>query len=241
MIEQLQEYGLSEKEAKVYLACLKAGPSTASRISTLTDLRRSTTYDVLESLKAKGLISSFVRAKKYFFQAADPGELLSVLHQKESKLKQILPQLQSAKASVTEKPRVELFEGVKGAMTMLEELYKFKELLVFGSAVKAHDALKHLQEVFAVKRAEKGIKLRAILERSKFAEFRIKDPKIKKYTELRYLESMKKYPTVTFIAGDQVGMLTLEKEIVGIRLINKEISKTHRLIFENLWQQAKPA
>ncbi|MBS3158284.1 hypothetical protein J4206_03275, partial [Candidatus Woesearchaeota archaeon] len=51
--EQLREYGLSDKEAKVYLACLKAGVCTANKISILTDLRRSTTYDVLESLKSK--------------------------------------------------------------------------------------------------------------------------------------------------------------------------------------------
>ena len=240
MEEQLQEYGLSEKEADVYLACLKMGPSTANRISSATDLRRSTTYDILESLKAKGLISSFIREKKYYFQAADPSELLAFMHAKEEKLKQILPQLERIKATVTEKPRVELFEGIKGVQTLLEELYKEKEILVYGSAQKVHEALKHIPEVLAVRRAELGIKLRAVFEKSEHAEFRIKDPKIRKVTEMRFLEVMRDIPTVTLIAGNQVGILTLEKEIIGIHITNKEISQTQKFLFKNLWKQAKP-
>lgn len=239
MEEQLREYGLSEKEARVYLACLKAGACTANKISSLTNLRRSTTYDVLESLKVQGLVSHFIKDKKYFFQAAEPSELLSFLQEKEKKLKVILPQLEKIKATFTEKPKVELFEGIKGVTTLLEELYKEKELLVYGSAIKVHDALKHIPEVFAVKRVEKGIKLRAVFERSEYAEFRIKDQKIKKFTEMKFLNLMREMPTVTFIAGNQIGILTLEKEIMGIHIINKEISLKEKTIFENFWKQAK--
>ncbi len=240
MEEQLQEYGLSEKETKVYLACLKRGPSTANRISAATDLRRSTTYDILESLKAKGLVSSFVKDKKYYFQAADPAELLSFMHAREEKLRKILPDLEKIKATVTEKPGVELFEGVKGVLTLLDELYKEKELLLYGSAKKAYEALRHIPEAYATRRAELNIKLRVVFEKSEYAEFRLKKPKVKKVTEMRFLEYMKNFPTVTFIAGNQVGILTLEKEILGVHIINKEISQTQRLIFENLWKQAKP-
>jgi len=240
MEEQLQEYGLSEKEAKVYVACLKMGPSTANRISTATDLRRSTTYDILEALKAKGLISSFVRDKKYYFQAADPAELLAFMHAREEKLKRILPELEKIKATVTEKPSVELFEGIKGVLTLLDELYKEKELLLYGSAKKTYETLRHIPEAYATRRAELGIKLRVVFEKSD-ATFKLKEPKVKKVTEMRFLEYMKNFPTVTFIAGDQVGILTLEKEILGVHIINKEISQTQRLIFESLWKQAKPS
>ncbi len=239
MEEQLREYGLSEKEAKVYLACLKSGSCTANKISSLTNLRRSTTYDILESLKSQGLISSFIKDKKYYFQSAEPSELLSVLHAKEKKLKLILPQLEKLKKTFTEKPKVQLFEGIKGVTALLEELYKEKELFIYGSAIKVHEALKHIPESFALKRVEQKIVLRAVFERSEYADFRIKDPNIKKFTEMRFLESMKELPTVTLIAGNQIGILTLEKEIVGIHITNKEVSTTHKKLFENFWKQGK--
>ena len=86
MEDELRDYGLSEKETKVYIACLKAGACTANRISELADLRRGTTYDILESLKGKGIISSFKSGKKYQFQATEPKELLVLLKEKKHRL-----------------------------------------------------------------------------------------------------------------------------------------------------------
>jgi sugar-specific transcriptional regulator TrmB len=239
MEAELREYGLSDKEAKVYLTCLKLGASTANRISSSTELRRSTTYDILESLKSKGLIGSFVKDKKLYFQASEPLELISLLRSKEEKIRAIIPQLEKIKATVAEKPKVELFEGIQGVTVLLEKLYAEKELLLYGSAHKASETLKHIPESLARRRVELGIELRAVFEHSKYATFRIEDPKIKKFTQMRFLDIMQAFPSVTFIAGDQVGILTVEKEIVGIRIVDKEISKTQKLIFENFWKQAE--
>ncbi len=239
MEKELEEYGLSVKEVKVYLACLKLGTSTANRLSASTDLRRSTTYDILESLKAKGLIGSFIRDKKHYFQAAEPADLLELLHQKEVSIKKVLPELEALKMTTVEKPKVRLFEGTRGVTTMLEELYQEKELLIYGSAQKAFEGLKHIPESLAFRRAQLKIKARMIFERSEYAWYRIKDPQIKKVTEMRFLESMRKCPSVTWIGGNQVGIVTLDRELVGVHIINKEIAKTQRLAFESFWVQAK--
>ena len=52
--EELRKYGLSEKEAKVYLALLKKGPSTVNEIAESADLVRTTTYDILKILREEG-------------------------------------------------------------------------------------------------------------------------------------------------------------------------------------------
>src|SRR3989338_1946616 len=207
METELMEYGLSEKEAQIYIACLKTGPSTANRISSATDLRRATTYDILESLKAKGLMGSFIRDKKNYFQATEPITLLKRMQEKEQRIKGIIPLLERMKGIATEKPHVELFEGVRGVTMLFEELYKEKALVLYGSAEKAHLALKHVPESLAVRRAELGITLRAVMEKSPYATFRIKDPHIRKVTQMRFLNTMKYFPTVTFIAGNKVGKI----------------------------------
>jgi len=234
----LRDYGLSEKEAKVYLACLKSGASTANKISNLTELRRSTTYDILQALKSKGLIGFFVKDKKYYFQAVEPRELIALLKEKEDKIKRVLPELEKIKESAREKPLVEMFEGIKGAIALLEELYKEKELLVYGSAQKAYESLKHIPESLARRRVEEKIKAKMIFEKSKYALFRIEDPKIRKVTEMKFLKSMEKCPTVTFIAGCKVGILSFDGEISGVYIQDKEISDTQRIVFENLWNRA---
>ncbi|MDP1695260.1 MAG: helix-turn-helix domain-containing protein [Candidatus Woesearchaeota archaeon] len=238
MEEELRDYGLSEKEIKVYVACLKAGACTANRISELADLRRGTTYDILESLKEKGLISSFKSGKKSHFQATEPKELLVLLKEKERRLAEIIPSLEKIKSSVIKKPEIVLFEGFKGVLTMLEELYKEKEILLYGSAEKVAQVLRHIPKAFALKRAREKIFMRIIFEHSEDAEFRMKDPRIEKVTKMRFVEEMKKFPTVTLIAGEKVGIIPLERELIAILIKNKETSETQRLIFENYWRQA---
>lgn len=240
MLDQLREYGLSEKEARVYISCLKLGSSTANKISSMTGLRRSTTYDVLEALKQKGLIASFSRDKKHYFQAVEPTEFLTFAEAKVEKLKKILPELERIKGFAVEKPHVELFEGFKGVTSLLESLYREKEVLLYGSLSRAHSLLKHLPYIMAKKRAQRGIPCRTICEHTKYATFRLQDPEIRKYTHIRYLASMKNMTTSNFVAGNQVGIIVLEHEPVGIHIINKEIAKTQRYVFEALWKVAEP-
>lgn len=239
MEEQLKEYGLSDKESKVYLACLKSGSCTANKISSLTNLRRSTTYDILESLKTQGLVSVFIKDKKYYFQSAEPSELLALLKNKEEIIQKIIPSLEKLKGSAIEKPIIELFEGMKGAITLLESIYREREILSYGSACRASEVLRHLPESLARRRVEKNILLKAVFAKSKHATFRIEDTEIKKVTEMRFLEEMKYFPSVTFIAGNQVGIIKLEGELIGIHIIDEKIAKTQRLIFESYWKRAK--
>ncbi len=54
-IETLESLGLSEAEARVYLALLETGSTLAGPIIKKTGLHRGTTYQILQRLKEKGL------------------------------------------------------------------------------------------------------------------------------------------------------------------------------------------
>ncbi|MDZ4385041.1 MAG: helix-turn-helix domain-containing protein, partial [Candidatus Moranbacteria bacterium] len=76
MLEKdLQEIGLNEKEARVYLSALELGQSTVQDIAKKALVNRATTYFVIESLMKSGLMSSFQKGKKQYFVAADPDRL----------------------------------------------------------------------------------------------------------------------------------------------------------------------
>ncbi len=57
--KELQNLGLTEKEARTYLASLELGPETAQNIAKKTGINRATTYVQIESLKKRGLMSEF--------------------------------------------------------------------------------------------------------------------------------------------------------------------------------------
>ncbi|MEY4744239.1 MAG: hypothetical protein RL272_184, partial [Candidatus Parcubacteria bacterium] len=67
LAKELQKIGLSENEAKVYLAGLELGPSTAQMMAAKATVSRPTTYIMIESLIKRGLMSSFQKGKKRYF------------------------------------------------------------------------------------------------------------------------------------------------------------------------------
>lgn len=56
LIRNLTEFGLSDKEARIYLALLELEIATAFDTAKHAGINRSSTYVVLESLKKKGLV-----------------------------------------------------------------------------------------------------------------------------------------------------------------------------------------
>ena len=73
---KLQKIGLTAGESKVYMALLKIGSSTTGPIVDEAKVSRSKVYHIIERLMSKGLVTSIVKTKTKYFQAADPHKLL---------------------------------------------------------------------------------------------------------------------------------------------------------------------
>lgn len=237
MEEELREYGLSEKEVKLYLANLKAGDSTANRLSELTGIRRTTVYEVIEALKKKGIISSYSKEKKLFFTAAKPETLISRLKEKEETIKRILPELNLLINAVSEKPEVQLFEGVTGIKNAIDDMLKSKEILVYGATNMGDSIFGAYIPNFAKKRAEKKIMLRAIIESN--VPTHMTEKEVKKYTKIKTLDFLKDHKTAYFIYDDKLIITTLGEELRAMKLKSQVLIESQKIIFEFLWSIAK--
>jgi sugar-specific transcriptional regulator TrmB len=140
--EFLAEYGLSDKEASVYLTMLELGPASVQDISKKSGVNRATTYVMIESLKRRGLMSTFDKGKKTMFNPESPERLkrliekdLRVIQEKEDRLKEAMPSfLALFQSSGEHKPNVRFFEGEEGVKTAREILlYSQSEILTFHS------------------------------------------------------------------------------------------------------------
>ncbi|MCR4285662.1 MAG: BlaI/MecI/CopY family transcriptional regulator [Candidatus Kaiserbacteria bacterium] len=128
----LEEIGLSEKEAKIYLALLQVDSDSIHDIATKTKINRTTVYPVLESLGKKGLVSETQDGKKTLYQAAAPERLETymerqkvVLQEQSARLKDIIPQIKSIQREQGERPIIKYFDGRDGAISAYEEFYSF--------------------------------------------------------------------------------------------------------------------
>jgi len=95
ILPKLLQVGLSEREAKIYIAILELGEATIADIVKKAQIKRSTVYDMIELLKQKGLISRFYRQKRQIFCAEDPKKIIEDLEKKKKGMEEVMPELVS--------------------------------------------------------------------------------------------------------------------------------------------------
>jgi sugar-specific transcriptional regulator TrmB len=237
METELKEYGLSEKEAKIYIANLKSGDCTANKLSELTGIRRSTVYEVIETMKKKGIISSYKKDKRFYFSPLPPTKLITLLREKEEKIKRIVPELSSLIGKTSEKPNVQLYEGINGMKNVVEEMLISSEILVYGATKSGDQIFEHYIPNFAKRREEKKVKMRAII--SPDLPKHMVEKGVSKYTKIRTLEIFDKHNVAYFIYRDKLIVLSLGEELIAVKIKSPLIIESQRIIFEQLWKIAR--
>ncbi len=239
--EALKELGLSEKEIKVYLAGLKLGLANVSSYADNANLPRTTTYDILKSLREKGIAGYVIKSGVRYFSMVSPNELLEKLQEKEKKLTEILPDLAKLQKFSIEKPEVEFYYGLEGFKTVANDLLREE-----NSTIYAYIAEKNLQYLpifhlqFKRKRKERKIRVKVITEKSELTKGLRENDK-EELRETRFLDTvMRKSDISFFIYGDKIAhIMATEKEQLGIITKNKTIADFHRRTFDLLWSQVR--
>jgi sugar-specific transcriptional regulator TrmB len=82
LANQLKQAGLNISEIKIYIYLLENGLSTPPKVSQGTFVARTNCYNVLQSLKEKGLIEEqLIRSRKAYL-ASDPESIVRSLQKK---------------------------------------------------------------------------------------------------------------------------------------------------------------
>jgi len=127
LTKTLQKLGLNEKEAKIYLAALELGETGIQRIALKSDISRTTAYDVLESLKQRGLISTIKKNKKLYYFAESPNSLQNDLDEKQNLLKKTMPELLAMANLIDRKPKIKYYEGLEEIKEVYMDTFNFPE------------------------------------------------------------------------------------------------------------------
>ena len=246
MIAQLKNIGLSNNEAKVYLAMLELGPSSILEIAAKAGINRPTTYVQVESLKKMGLVSTQMKGKKQLFIAEDPSQLEFIVHEQEKLLEQrkeelgkVMPGLKEIFELAEDKPHVRFFEGIEGLQRMQDAFLstKDKTILAIASLDDVFRVFPQHPKAYAPRRVKKGIHSRLIYTTSQGAFLKKDDTEMLR--EAKYIVPEKFTFSVDMtIYDDKVAIAALKGKLSGVIIQNSEIADSFRGIFELLWAVA---
>jgi len=253
MIEKfLEDIGLSDKEARVYLELLSKENSSVLDLAKNTAILRTTIYPILESLEEKGLISKTKIDKKIRFTAEQPERLETYIESQKIKLNEqsklvneYVPQLKSLSRQSGEKPIIKIYEGREGILKANEESFGFEKNQSNETSyfIYPFDLLENFfseSEIESARsiRLSKNIKSQAIYTYSKG------DRLVSESSERIRIDAQK-YPIKCDISifKDRIRIHTLGKSLSSILIKNQDIADTlksiFKLVFDNLKKDGK--
>ncbi len=245
MEETLIGAGLSENEAKIYLALLELGKGTVSEITRKANLNRTTGYDVLDGLVNKGLASVSGKEPKQEYVAESPDKLEILLKQTASKaeknleeVKAAIPELKSMH-NVAGRPKVRFYEGTSGLVEVYEDtLTSHEPIRAYATVDDMHRALPNYFPKYYERRAGKGIAIKAIIPATEIGKERAALDK-EEMRETALIPPDKYYFSPEINIYDDKVMIASWREKLGIIIQSAEIADAMKKIHDLAWAEAK--
>lgn len=239
LAKNLTKLGLEEKEARLYLGLLELGESNIARISQKTGIKRTTCYDIISSLKNKGMIAQTVKKAKIRYFAEDPRKLDQQISEKRSLLKNILPELLSITNLIEKKPRIRFFEGIEGIKEAYRDTlnYPEQETLAWASQEAAkHFEVSWLWNAYLPERVANKIWQRTIAsDDPEIRKFKAQDQKHLRKTKLLPPSETPFEVEINLYGKQNIAIMSFEEKIALI-IESKKIYNTLKSIFELNWK-----
>lgn len=235
----LMELGLSEKEAKVYLACLSLGPTSVAKVANIAEVKRPSVYPVIERLKKFGLMAEEVKGFKTFYHAQPPEKLELVLEERRAKFKDALPDFSKLYNLQGEHDVIKRYEGLQAVKSVYEDLLRniqpHEEYLIIADQANWLRLDKDYFMDFSRRRAKLPINIRMLQVYSPEAEW------FKKYEKnfnlkIKFLpKNLTSLVTNLVVIPKMLVIHQIVPPISAMVIENKSAIMLHRQLFEIIW------
>lgn len=240
---KLENLGLSDKEAKVYVANLFLGPAAVQKIAEQAGINRATTYVILDQLVELGLVSQATESKKTLFVAQDPEELDRLFERQEKEisrrrdeLKKILPELKnSERVKRPSAPVVRFYHGLEGIQTINSYIRRKSRAGVTIYGLMNNDEVRKVFPEHIKQNPEQRLKKKLsskVLYSSASDDFKSDSKLLRQTIKLDH-------PVQADITlyEDRASLLTYHgQESVGVLIESKDIVGALRQLFEMAWE-----
>lgn len=253
LLRHLEDMGLSEKEARVYVASLMLGPATVQQIANQADIKRVTTYVILESLSGLGLVGQASQGKKTYFTAEDPASLEGLLNKKQQELESqkeafraFLPDLESLKSIPPETPTVKYYDTVEGLHSVIGS-FLLSAVANETESIYGFSDVDKVEEFFPqiAKRKGNPVRIEAGMH-SKLIYTSQRGP-IYKATDKQNIRESRHIPADRYpikgdltLAGDSTLFLSLDGDHpFGVSIKSAAVAAVMRTLFDLAWSEAE--
>jgi sugar-specific transcriptional regulator TrmB len=241
----LQELGLRESEARVYIALTKLGEASASRVAKKSSLSRTTTISILDRLTDDGYISRHKQGGRYQYWIESPKVLTEVLEERVQRAKELQGILGALYRSDTKTVSAEVYDNKKSIQRFTEKLL---QTLPAASDIWTIDSpqKKNYQAVFSdsfqstllrVKK-KKRMHTRALIPKK--GEQYVKREELKGQSiEVRVLPEEVGFEASVWILEDSVILFSGTQPLV-VRVRHPLICQSMKSIVKFLWNEGIP-
>lgn len=120
----LQDIGLTEKEAAIYMALLSKRRLSVAELARESNVKRATCYEHLDALSKRGFVRREPVGKRTFYSAVDPQRILSDFKKRAAILEAGVKEMAQIQDEAMDKPRVTFFEGKTEIRRIYEEMFQ---------------------------------------------------------------------------------------------------------------------
>lgn len=245
LLTLLKEYGLDEREIKVYLHLVGNKKLTAYKIAKDIRIHRSTCYDILDRLMQKGFVSKIERQNKSFYFSNEASKILATIIEKETILNNIMPKLQilenkqATNVKFLENPHAQNEFDVKLLQLLRQNKLTFF-YMIGGCPVQSRPGQMLLIERL-IKEAKK-LKFRKKIDYRGLWDVKFKGSKFGKLFnqlgENKFLKGIPAKTTIIIFDGHVAFLYTIDTAGL-IEIKNPLISEEMMAYFNFLWKLAK--
>lgn len=239
LIETLIEMGLTDEEAKVYLASLSVGTNPASTVARSCDLKRETCNYTLKKLVTKGLISTILRGWATFYTAEPPEKLLTIAQSRLLNITKTVPLLnQLVNQKGSKQAKVKMYQGTSWIETVMEDVLKSPgEALTYTNLGAMLAIFGDKVTEFREKRKQAHVTSRTISTYSPEAKKYVTGGTLFEGEQILFVNNQEFiFGSDVLIYGDKVAIISLEKdENYGFIVESASFARTQQAIFDLAW------
>jgi len=234
--EILKQYGLTEKEAKLYLTSVALGTASITELSNKANLKRPTTYIIIDELLKKHLLVKVPQGKKIYYKPEHPKILKQDLEERITQIDELVPHLTSLYKKSSKNPKIKFYEGKEKIHRISEEIYKAKEIWAVFSVDKFLNVFteKDSEHFFRILIRHGGIIYDLLEDTKKAREFAQAKHRFA-VSEVKFLPKDIKFATDILVYDNKVVMVSFTN-LTATVIEDKSIAKTQKQLLQLIWK-----
>ncbi len=241
LLKSLVSYGLTENEAKIYLALLQKVEASVFELAKATGIPRATVYITLEKMRSSTLVSSLKKNNVLYYTPENTSRLKSLLSEKQKTLEEILPELNALVDTDKEKPNTRIYVGEEGVKIVLEDILETMEAEKLHTLLAAShsEIMKYFPKYFPKwleRREALGIRSKLILPEKERGDH-VFDPN--ELRETRFLPDAFPFEATVEIYGKKLALFSLKNnELYSIIIESRPAVEIFKQFFLFTWEHA---